>query len=592
MSDARIRITTSGLKAAQRGFRSLDGQARRLGGTLASIGGSLGVAFGAKAVLDFDQKLGRLQADAGLTTGKMKALRAQILSLNSQFAVGKDEMTGALQVFQDFGGNLKAGIKILPELTKASKASGTAMADMSTIAAAMVNAGQGPREVMKQLAQLQNQADAGNISLREISTIIPEVFGIGGAKGQTLTGLTSLLQTVGTVIPDAKLARTQVLALMRDITKKENLPKLKRLGISPFEVDPKTGKEVLKDVGDLMTQILKKTKGRISGKRGLGALFTEESQGALAALSKSFNLETGKFGGAFAKMQKVTQEGPADIFNIKLERMSKGIDAEGEKLRKSIAQFEEVFQTLGKRLMVSIGEDPGLALKRAVAGAAALKFGPALLGKLFAKRGKGLEALGEAAGPKGTPVFVTNMGEGGLGDGKGTGTGAGVAGTGAKGKGIFKGRSKLGKLGAAAGILGAGATGFAIGRVLDEQLQLSEGISNFAVGIKRFGAERRGAEHARGVGRESLRRQAAALAGLGQRGVTTFGAVGKQQALTQENVLNALRIQAEKQGVTADEFTKLLPQLMATLKDLKVNVNIKTPGIDSPKVVQSQGPAQ
>lgn len=556
--DARIRITTAGLAKAKRGFRGLQGSAGKLGSTLAGIGGGLGLAAGAKAVLDFDQTLGRLQADSGLTNAKMMDLRSSILGLNAQFAVGKDKIAGALQVFQDFGGHVKEGIKILPELTLAAKASGTEMADMATIAATMINAGQGPKEVMKQLAQLQNQADVGTISLKEIASVIPEVFGKGGAKGQTLTGMTALLQTIGEVVPDAQQARTQVLALMRDITKKENAPKLQKMGINPFEIDPKTGKETVKNVGVLMGDILKASKGKISGKKGLGAIFTDESQGALAALMKSFDLKTGKFSGTFKKMNDATQSGSQDIFKIKLDRLNKGIDAEGEKFRRTMAQTEQYFQNVGKQLLTLVAADPAGSIKTALGGAALYKMGPSMV-RLA------------ASAAMATPKLI--------GMAKNIGPAAKAA---WEMKGALAGKGGL--------VLAAAGAGYALGTLIDQTFGFSDALYKGAYAILHPNGPDKAANN-RTAGAQSLKDQAVALGNLGASGVKTFGAAGQQKVLNQENAIAALIANAEKQGVTQEQMKTLMPELLAALKK-GMAVTIKAEALANPKVAQGRGPAQ
>jgi len=536
MADARLRILTSGARKAAGAFRGIKQSAFSLGSVLGGIGAGFTLAAGAKAIFDFDKDLGRLQTDAGFTNDEIGKLRNRILELNGEFAVGKDKITGALQVFQEFGGHVREGAAILPELTKAAKASGAEMNDLATIAATMVNAGEGPKSVMKQLTAMQNAALAGTISIKDMARVIPELYGKGGAKGQTITSLVTALQTVGEVEPDVARARTSLLALFRDVSKKEVQPKLKKLGINPFKKDPKTGREVLRDIESVMAEILKKTKGKLTGPKGLNAIFTEESSGALAAFQKSFDVKTGKFGGTFGTIKQAATGGPQDIFEQQLKRQASGVNAGGEKLQQTFAKLEAGFQRVGKVVLGRIINSPAFAAfttALAKAGEVAMPLIDVLSGIL-------------------NPLL-------------------------AFGKFIFD-------------------IGFAIGTLINKVIPLTDAIAYLLEWLGAIGGEeasKKRMAHAReATTKGAVEQQARELAALGKAGVTRFGAPGAQKELTQASALAKVAEYAKSQGLSDKEFKQMLPTLKAMLAELKKPpVVIGSPGIDKPSVVQATGPA-
>jgi len=551
MSEGRIRILTQGLRQAEKGFRSLTGQARMLGSTLAGVGAGIGLAAGAKAVLDFDQQLGALQRDSGLSTEKMKQLRAQILGLNAEFAIGKDDITGVLKVFQDLGGNLKQGIQLMPELTKASKATGASMQDLGTIAASMVNAGDGPEKVMVQIRAMANQAENGTINMKQLASVGAELVGMAKSKGMDFTQLVTSLQTVGQVVPNVQEARTSLKAMVTAMV--QNQKKISQLSvggkkINPFEfvTDPATGakRKVLRNIKVLMGEILTATK---RDPIKLQEIFGTDAGKAVDAFMLSFDEKLGTISkGTFARVEKAGAEAPEDFFNKKIATLASGIDAEGEKLRKGMAQAEQMFQNLGKKLMLTVAEDPAAALKTTAGAIAAVKFGPTLVSLLF----------------------KLNTFNSGL---------SGAAGS----------LTKKGGL-----IVAAGAAGYALGTLIDKTFGFSDAISKgmFALlhpDVTPAQQKRNDQEQAL----LTLKDQAAMFAGLSSKGVTSFGAKGEQKQLTQQNAMSALIDMAKKQGVTQEQMQKVMPELLAILKTGKF-VQIKAVGIDQPKVVESLGPSQ
>lgn len=594
-TEAWIVVKETGLRQVTRGFgdasrsvgrferasrsfgRGLSGVTRLIGRASAAAG-ALGVAFGARTVLEFDETLGKLQGTARLTNKQAFALRNRILKLNQTFTIGKDKYAAALQVFQDFGGILPQGAETLGTLGKIAKATGTEMADLAKVAATMIGTlGQSPKQAERTVAALNAQAERGTIAMSDLARTLPEIAATARSSGQDILSMGAAMQAVGRAVGgNADRAKFALIALMAQLEQNSKAIK-KSLGIEVFRIDPKTGAQVLRDVGDLMAEILRATGGQVTGKKGLNKFFNLESRRALKGFQSSFNLQTGAYRrtGDYAATRAA---GRGDVFGVletQFQRRVQGVAAEAEKLRQALAKVEAQFLDFGKRALANVVANPGRALALSVGGAAALKFGPTLIGalvkRLMTRRGGagGLQGLAGASGGRGIPVYVTNL--------PGASSMIGGAATTAT---AVKPKRRLLALG------GASLTaGYAIGTALDQTFGISDAISDWAVGRSGPIATARRSKLQREAGSEALVRQAGALAGLAKRGVTSFGAAGNQQALTQGNVLAALRANADKQGLTAAEFAKLLPILeRLTSRIGTTNVTVAAPGIDSPRV--------
>jgi Zn finger protein HypA/HybF involved in hydrogenase expression len=105
-------------------------------------------------------------------------------------------------------------------------------------------------------------------------------------------------------------------------------------------------------------------------------------------------------------------------------------------------------------------------------------------------------------------------------------------------------------------------------------------------------AAKRVAAHEVAVKESTVTRQAQQLAAMQAKGVKSVE-VGKGQrvALTAENISMILARTAKRQGMGEEQFAKLIGQIDASLKNLKITVK-PADGLDKIKVETDRGPKQ
>lgn len=583
MADVTIRVTETGLRRVNRSFRGTERAVdrvaragRRMGasisrgvgrataglGRLAGAAAGLGVALGGKAILDFDSKLARLQADAGITGDAMKAFRGRVLALQKQFVVSKDDIVGAAQVFQDLGGVLPKFLPQFGALTKVSRATGASMQDLARGAAAVfLNLGKSPKEAVDLMKAFAAQADAGTIGMRQLAPQFTVLAGLAKQNNQDILRMGAALQSIGQVSRSPEEAITRLRALTTAL--QQQATKLGKRGIKVFQPDGKT----MRDVQAILADIQRSTKGKATGKRGLLSIFGGNVE-AMQAIKALLADAGAKGGGVFGRVLAAGKGGESAI-QRKLNALKTGVGADADAIKQALFSVDEAFQELGKKLINFGVRNPLLAALLGGGGFLAAKKLPGLVGKLFS-RGKGTALGGMTTKP--IPVYVVNA----------------PALGGATSPAAAAGRKAglLGKLGAAAGIVGVGAVASQAGAFAANQ--------KADIVRKRIGAAAGKAQTAKS-GALNLIQQAGQLSALGKRGATSFqGAGGQRQALTQANALKALAASAQKQGLTSEQFAALTPLLQSVLQKLNAGqlVRIKQDGLDTAKMQASRGGTQ
>jgi hypothetical protein len=624
--DRSINRTGSTSRRVSAGMRREWGTVRRSAGGLLKVLGGVGLAAGGKRVMDFRQRLGQLQADAGMTTGAAEKLATKILGLQTAFNVSKDSITDAVQVFQDFGGIVPKGVTILAGLTKISKASGTEMKDLATIASTLMQTlGMSPDEALQMVTLLNDQALKGQVALRDLAKVIPGVMGAGVGKGfggeRAVKQLGTLMQVAGQAVGgNAEVARTQALALMRDLTKAA--PTLqKKFGISVFDKDRN-----MRDINDIMAAVIKGTGGKMGialKGGGFKEFFTEESAKVAGVFKSMFDVGTGKFKTESTVANVLGAKGGMATVEAQLQRRVGGIAKEAEEFETSLKQLDEAVQKYGARLIQWASANKAEAAATGLGLAAAVKLGPSILrwaSKIKLGKGRGGGPAGTDLGGVGgllpgggvQPVFVVNMPGANIGQAAGYfGPGGGaLAGAGPEAPKTGGKLARVGKMAgtAAAGlsaIAAAGAAGWQLGKMLDSAFDLSTKLANAGQGLASYltggrdpysmaqkAAAKRVAAHEVAVKESTVTRQAQQLAAMQAKGVKSVE-VGKGQrvALTAENISMILARTAKRQGMGEEQFAKLIGQIDASLKNLKITVK-PADGLDKIKVETDRGPKQ
>lgn len=540
-----------------------------------AAGGS--IALGAKRVLDYQKRLSLLKVNASLSEKQVALLDQNLRNVGGEVGVSSQEMMDAMMVFQDFGGQLEFGASMAKELAKFSKATNTPMQDAAMVSASIhQNLKLTKEETLDAMVAMKKFADAGNISMGEIAGSLSKAISDATGKGFTGTRavqqLGASLQVIGKSTGGSpEEAQTRLRAFMNDILQKQKQIE-KTTG---FSVVNKDG--TLKDLDIITDEMLKRTKGNT------GAMFSKlglsgESVGVLSA-----------FGGASGisddtrKMFDAGKGARGSQIDEMFSKFTSGIGEASHRYEVATAQLTNALEKYGQGAIGFAMENKGLAAGGAIGGYIAMKALPKIGGALMRKMigGKAGDAIGQLAGSDGQNVFVTNW-PGSFGGGAGVpsvvGTGGGAAARG--------GMGLLGK----AGLIGlAGAAGYGIGTLADQQFGLSDKISTALTD-----PSSRLRAHAENVGQQSVFNQAERLSQLRASGLSSFEvAPGRRSDLDLENMIAVLQIAAQKQGVSAEAFQRMVPQLerIATGAEKAPQVVVRTEsGLDKPSVQFARGP--
>lgn len=392
-------LVDKGLKTTGRSAR---GATSALRGLMPAIGGAM-IAAKAKDVLAFTDALGVIQGMAGITTRDARALGDEIMAVGEKHGLARDEILGAIKVFQDNGGYLKEGRAMLSDLGMAAAATGTDIKDLAVISSKLIEQGFTPSAAFGVIETLNAQANQATVSLKDVGRVVSELISAGGAYGKAFSGaegvkgLGELLQVGGSALGNAERAKTGSLAVLRDLAGKEAMLS-KKFGVAIFSDKEKKN---VRSMRDIMTDIAKATGGAIGGKKGLNKIFSAESMGVAAGFLKS--LEQSKSGGGI--LFKLDMGSSADIESQYKVRMD-GVAKEAQQVKIALAQLENGITRYGMSLIAAAGKDPieaaGLATGaltaawglKALAAAASPIIGPFIgIGAIAGAVGFGLGAL-------------------------------------------------------------------------------------------------------------------------------------------------------------------------------------------------------
>lgn len=594
------------------GTRGVGSAARRIGGVSKSIDrvgkrarvassamrsmygaiGGVGIAAGTKRIFDFQHSVAGLAATAKLSNIEAKAMADQILKVGAAHNIAKEDVTGALKIFQDFGGILKDGTTILDALGRRATASSTNIKDLANVSASLVASGLTPDQSVMALDQLIAQADAGNTSMVALSRVISETAKVGATYGSRFKGveginqLGEVLQAAGSIFAEnSERSKTAIAALFRDLTAKSNTLK-KKLKIEVFD------EKGMRNIQDIMGEIIKKTGG---GAEALSKIFTADSQVIASAYTSSFSKESGKFIGTIKKVSGAT--GNAATIDEMYKRRMSGIASEAVRVEQAMKRMETMFIKAGGKLITWIDQNMGTAIATLAGGALGAKLLPAAIGRaLSGGPGGGAGGLGGMGGAP-IPVYIVGS-PAGAGGFTAAGTAAGTAAT-KMGKIGSAASMVANNLGALAGSLGAG---YAVGTALDNWLGISDNLSDWAFDLMNPGERDKRLVNKFNQRPEVKKNKAEFkknLDSVSPEGLlkdrvkffTDFGTTMSGKPLNED-----LTEAGKKDGLTAAEVAKLLPALNSLVVELQakdfLNISVTGPaGLDKPSAQINKGPA-
>lgn len=454
--------------------RSIDRIGNRYTALLAGVAG-IGAA---QQVIGLEERLTRLGITADISDEKIKRLKEDIFATAQapDIRVDPSEILSAVEDIIEKTGDLDFALKNLRNIGLTIGATGAAGGDIGAVMAEIEKQGvKDPAKVLRIMDTLNLQGKAGAFTLQNLARLGPRVItaytstGRSGVKAMQELG--AALQVVRMGTGNAEQAATAFEAVVRTMTDPVKLRKLQAGGIQVFEPEAlKEGKEILRPINQLMTEIIQKTGAK---KSVLGTIFDAESIRAFNQIAGEF-IRTGKIN-SLEKFMQVQGTG-ASLMHDSARAANTAAAAltnlntawkefANSELTQPIEQAADALNSLDRETM----QKGFNTLKVASIGLGALYIGRKLgagrlLGRLFGGRsatGKLLGAAGKtgsgAAGLLGVQkVFVVNMPSGGLAAGGLAGSGAG---------GAARQAGKLARFGrVAGGIAVAGVAGYEFGK--------------------------------------------------------------------------------------------------------------------------------
>jgi hypothetical protein len=559
------------------------GAARNFAGIArAGFGGVSEVARGAGVNLDLSGMVGRSVSlnrqvtelqNAGfnpLEGGKRMdrgAITGAIKGAADSTGFSRESAASGLQQFVGKTGELEAGMKVLPEMGKLSKATGADLNDMAAAAGEVANAlGDMPNkaEKAKKVADLMKvfafQGKLGSVEIKDLST---QMSKLGAAGGQFDGNAEDNLVTMGALVQLAKKqggaasanqAATSIAGMANTFNTPARVAEFKAAGIDVY--NDKTGKinapeqlimaSLAKTAGD--KGAFKKLFANVIGAKPAEGLKRTFDDARVDALGKGATKEKSVEVGLAAAKAQLNSFRPTD--DKQRAAMDKDVEDSFAARMNDADSKAQVFQNRMEDIAGSLADRLLPALEKAApniekfatamadaAGWASENFGKAVLAAIVASIGK--EAIGKAIG-----AGIERLVSGGAGGG----TGAGAKGTGG-----------MGNLGAGLAIAMAAITITAAGiEIIDAVFDKKDKTENDSIIQK--GQDREAAVNARIAAKE------------GRGTPEQLAALEKRRAELESSVANA------ENAPTASKYvpTGILPGL--SFADLSGAANYATAG--------------
>lgn len=219
------------------------------------------------STLDFEEKLTRLQIQAGETPQVMRAFADSVTKASNETGIGRDKILDGANAFVTLTGDMKTAKESAGLFAKIGQATGTSIDDVAAAsAAASQNLGVTSSEFEQLFDTMTGQGKAGAIELKdmaaELSTLAPQWAQFAGGKG--LRGARELGAAMQVVKKgfggDAGETTVGIQNFLTAVQKKGD--RFKDLGVGSFFTKTKDGKRDLKGIFEIVDQISKKNLGK------------------------------------------------------------------------------------------------------------------------------------------------------------------------------------------------------------------------------------------------------------------------------------------------------------------------------------------
>jgi hypothetical protein len=409
--------------------RGIDTLGNRYVGAIAAM--ATGVA--AKNFATLDRRLSRLAIAANISRDAARGLFEEIQKVSNEkgIRIDPEESLSAIEEILTKTGDLDYAITNLPNIAAVIQATGAAGQQVGGVFTEFKKlAIEGSDAAMQAIDILNKQGKDGAFTLASMASLGPRIFAAYAATGrqgvESVTELGAALQVIRSGVGSDEQAVTSFEALIRDITEPKRVEMLKKLGnINVFDPEKlKQGVEVMRPLPELMEDIMVRSKGLSTNLAPLA--FTDEAKRALNVLKAEF-AQTGNIQ-SFDKFMNITGDGSVTLSDAAVA--SEDFAASIQLLNNSLDRFvnsrlagpiEDIANAIN-----SVDDETvqnwlkwGETALWVVGGLVAAKKGLEVASDLKNIFGKKPGASGGGAGGFADlgvmPVYVTNMGAGGMG---------------------------------------------------------------------------------------------------------------------------------------------------------------------------------
>lgn len=412
---------------------------------LGAIGVSLSLGAASNEIIDLDARLTRMGMTADASAEQVNRLKQKIFEAaqDPNIKIDPSKIVDALDVVMTKTGNLEYVEANIKNIAVALQASGAAGEEMGDVFSEFQKKGFAAAEISKLMDDLVKQGDQGEYTFQKFAKTGKAVLSSYSTIGNTVEDvkkLNAVMQVLTAGTPSEDVAATALNSIISELSDPK---KQEQLGIIGVRVRDTAGN--FRDLADIMQDIL-----AVAEKEGnidfLVDVFGVTSMSAVRAFRqygenyKKLTEELGDSTGALEKKSAVmSRTMKANLQNLQttflkfadtnlakpLERLNDLLSYLAEKPER----LEKVFNTI-KYGLGAIVAVKGLAKISGFIGSISGGIRTLTGGSMQAALGGALPGNGAGAA-SGLPVFVTNMGQGGMGASNGLSQAAsgGTAGT-------------------------------------------------------------------------------------------------------------------------------------------------------------------
>lgn len=412
---------------------------------LGAIGVSLSLGAASNQIIDLDARLTRMGMTADASAEQINALKQKIFEAaqDPNIKIDPSKIVDALDVVMTKTGSLEYVEANIKNIAVALQASGAAGEEMGDVFSEFQKKGFAAAEISQLMDDLVKQGDQGEYTFQKFAKTGKAVLSSYSTIGSTVEDVKKLNAVMQILVADTKNEELAATALDAVIAELSDPNKQEKLGIIGVRVRDSAGE--FRDLAEIMDDVL-----AVAQKEGnidfLSEVFGVTSMKAVRAFQnygknyKKLTDDLGDTTGALeAKSARMAGTMKANLQNLQttflkfadtnlakpLERLNDLLSYLAEKPER----LEKVFNTI-KYGLGAIVAVKGLAKISGFIGAISGGIRTLTGGSMQAALGGALPGNGAGAASS-LPVFVTNMGQGGMGASNGLSQAAsgGAAGT-------------------------------------------------------------------------------------------------------------------------------------------------------------------